>query len=65
MRRGVTQGDSASPMIFNVMVDAVMRAMLELVCGPHESRHGIGLAAGERNLIFYTDDGRIAVRDHI
>ena len=52
-------------MIFNIMVDAVTRATLEVVYGPQEARHGIGWAAGGRNLIFYTDDKRIWGRDHI
>ena len=36
-----------------------------VVCGPHEAQHGMGWAVGERNLIFYADDGRIVRRDHI
>ena len=32
--RGVTQGDPAYPMVFNIVVDAVARAVLEVVCGP-------------------------------
>ena len=32
--RGVTQGHPAFPMIFNIFVDAVVRATLEVVCGP-------------------------------
>ena len=32
--RGVTQVDPASPMIFNIVVDAVVRATLEVVCAP-------------------------------
>ena len=63
--RGVTQGDPASPMIFNTVVDAVVRAVLGVVCGPHEARNGMGWASGERNLVFYADDGRIVGRDHI
>ena len=39
---GVTQGDPASPMIFNIMVDAVLRATLEVFCGPQEARHRMG-----------------------
>ena len=49
-------------MIFNIVVDEVVRAVLELVCGPHEAWHGMGWVAGERNLVFYADDGRIAGR---
>ena len=47
------------------MVDAVVRATLEVVCSPHEARHGMGWAAGERNLVFYAEDGGIGGRDHI
>ena len=63
--RGVTQGYHYSPMIFNIVVDAVVRETLEVVCVPQKVRHGMGWAAGERNLIFYADEGRIAWRDHI
>ena len=63
--RGFMQGDPASPMILNIVVDAVVREMLEIVCIPQEARHGMGWAAGECNLIFYADDGRISGRDHI
>ena len=37
--------------------------MLEEVCGPLEDRHGMGWAEGERDIIFYTDYGRISGRD--
>ena len=62
---GVTQGDPASPMIFNTVVDVVVRAVLEVVYGPQEARYGTGWAAGEHNLGFYADDWRISGRDHI
>ena len=61
--RGVTQGNHTSPMIFNILVDAVVRAVLAVVCGPQEAQHGMGWAVGERNLVFYKDDRLIAVRD--
>ena len=63
--RGIMQGDPTSLMIFNIVVDAVMRAVLEVVCGPQEAQNGMGWAAGERNLVFFTDERRIAGRDHI
>ena len=63
--RGLTKGDPASTMIFNIVVDAVVRAVLDMVCGPQEAQHGLGWAAGERNLIFYADSGRIAGKDHL
>ena len=51
-------------MIFNIVVDAVLQAVLNVVCGPQEAQHGLGWAAGEMNVIFYANDGRIAGRDH-
>ena len=55
--RGVTKGEPAYSMIFNIVVDLGVRAFLEVVCGPQEARHGMGWAAGECNLVFYADDG--------
>ena len=36
----VMQGDPTYPMIFNIVVYAVVRAVLEAVCGPQEVRCG-------------------------
>ena len=63
--RVFTQGDPNYPMILNIVVDAVARATLEVVCGPQEARHGIEWATGNWNLIFYADDESIGGRDHI
>ena len=63
--RGFTHGDTSSPMIFNIVVDVVVRATLEVVCGPQEARHGMGWAAGDHNLIFYVGNRSIGGRDHI
>ena len=63
-RRGVTQGDPISPMIFNIVVDAVVREVLGVVCGTQEAQHGLGWEAGDRNLVFYTNNDRLAGRDH-
>ena len=52
-------------MIFNIVLDMVVRADLEVVCGPQEARHWTGWDAGERNLIFYADGRRIGGKDHI
>ena len=61
---GVTQSNPASLMIFNIVVDAVVQAVLGVVYIPQESKHGIGWVAGKRNLVFYVDYDRIAWRDH-
>ena len=50
--RGVTQGDPASPIIFNLVVDMVLQAVLEEVCSPQEAQHGMGWEVGENNLFF-------------
>ena len=63
--RGVTHCDSASPMIFNIIVYVVVRVVLGVFCGPQEARHGTVWVAGELNLVFYKYDGQIAVRDYI
>ena len=63
--KGVMQGDPVSTMIFNILVNAVVRAVLVVVCGPQEAQNGMGWTAGERNMVFYADDRQISVRDHI
>ena len=65
MEKGVTQGETVSPTIFNIMVDTVVRAVLLEVCIPQEAHHGFGWAAGEHSIFFYADDGRIAGRNQI
>ena len=62
--RGLTQGEPTPPMIFNIVVDAVVRAVLNLVYSPQEAHHGTGWTAGETNLVFYADAGRIAGWDN-
>ena len=62
--RVLMQRDPHSPIIFNIVVDAVVWAVLYVVCGPHEAKHGLGWEAGERNVIFYADDDTIAGQDH-
>ena len=52
MEIGVTQGDSVSLTILNIVVDAVVRADLLEVCGTQESQHGFGWATGEHNVRF-------------
>ena len=50
--RGLMQTDPVSPMIFNIVMDAVVRALFDVVCGPQEAQNGLGWASGERNLVF-------------
>ena len=48
--RGVTQGDPISLIIFNIVVDVVVREDLLEVYGPQEARHEFGWAAGDHNI---------------
>ena len=40
--RGLNQGEPASPMIFNIVVDAVVRSDLDVLCVTQEAQHGLG-----------------------
>ena len=62
--KGMTLGDPPSTMIFNIVVDVVVREVLDVVCGPQEAQHGLGWVSGEKNMVFYAKDGRIAGQDH-
>ena len=42
----------------------MVRAVLEEVCSLQEAQHGTGWVAGEINIVFYVDDGRIAGHDY-
>ena len=39
-------------MIFNIVVDAVIRAVLDVVCVPKEPKHRLAWLTGERDNIF-------------
>ena len=62
--RGVTQGNPFPSTIFNIVVDVVVILVLDVVCGPQGAHHGLSWADGGRNLVFYSNDGRISGRDH-
>ena len=63
--RGVTQFEHTSFMIFNIIVDKVVQALLDVVYGPQEAQHGLRWEARKCNLTFYADSVRIAERDHV
>ena len=42
----------------------MVRAVVDVVCEPQEDQHGLGWSAGERNLFFCANYGRIAGRYH-
>ena len=48
--RGVTQGDLFYPALFNIIVDAVVRATLQEICVTQDSQHGFGWSAVEHNI---------------
>ncbi len=61
--RGVTQGDVISPIIFNVVADAVVRYWLSLVCEDgRDTNVGFQVRVQEKQVLFYADDGYIASR---
>ena len=61
----MTQGDLVLPKLFNIIVDAVVRATLQEICVPQEAQHGFWCLAGEHNICFYEDDGLIERQDTI
>jgi hypothetical protein len=64
-KRGVTQGGLLSSLIFNVCVDAVVRAWLHQMLGEEAARDGLGDRVAEILVAFYVDDGLIASRDPV
>ena len=52
MEIGVTQGGPVSPTIFNIILDAMVRAVIMKVCGPQEAHHSFGCLTGEHNFFF-------------
>ena len=60
----MTQGAPASPTIFNIVIDTVVQAILEVVCRPQEAQNGMENAVGERNLVLYADDARLVGQEH-
>ena len=61
--RGVTQVDPTYPIIFDIVMVALARSVLDVVCSPQEAQYRLGWAAGKINLVFYADNGRIAGED--
>ena len=51
-------------MIFNIVVDAMVQEVLDVVFGTQEAQHFMVWASGDRNFVFYAYYGRIAGRDH-
>jgi hypothetical protein len=62
--RGLTQGDPLSPTIFNVVVDAIIRAWLASLDDGAETTEGFGHNVFDKIACFYADDGMIGARDN-
>ena len=54
--RGVTQGDTISPTIFNMVVDAVIHYWVTLVAGEESGSYGFGRAVQWMEDFFNADD---------
>ena len=61
--RGVTQGDSLSPTIFNVVVDAVFRHWVQGILEEAEARGELGQDGRHQAALFYADDGMVTLSD--
>ena len=61
--RDVTQGDPLPPTIFNVVVDAVLQNWVTVMTESAEERGGRGQEGRHQNLLFYVDDGMVALSD--
>ena len=55
----MTQGYPVPTTILNIVVDAVLRAMLMEVRVPQESQDGLEWGTGEQEIMFYSDNGHI------
>ena len=56
----MTKEDPISPTLSNIIVDAVVRAILWEICGLQNDQNGFGWSAGEHNICFYANYRRIA-----
>jgi retron-type reverse transcriptase len=60
----VTQGGPLSSLIFNVVVDAVVREWLRWTLDNKATRDGLTLAQSATRMVsFYVDDGVLSARD--
>ena len=52
----IMQVNPASPMIFNIVVGVVVRAILEEVCRTQKVNHKMGWVVRKSNIVLYADD---------
>ena len=55
------QGDPLSPIIFNVVVDVVVRNWLKVMVDVAEEWGVCGQEGRHHNSLFYADDGMVAI----
>ena len=58
--QGVTQGDPLSTMIFNVVLDVVVRHCLLLMVEEEDGPEFLGMEIHRKESLFYTDIGLIS-----
>ena len=57
----MTQGDSLSPTIFNMVVDEVVRQWVTVMVDGAEERGECGKEGRHQNALFYTDNDMVAL----
>jgi hypothetical protein len=63
--RGVAQGDTVSPTIFNIVVDAIIRHWLNLILDDGSEVIGFCQTVREQLVLFYADDRLLASRNQL
>ncbi len=64
--RGVTQGGSLSSLLFNVVVDAVVREWCHRILDKKATRDGLTMAQSTTQMVsFYVDGGVLSARDPV
>ena len=58
---GVTQGDTPSPTIFNVVVYAIICYLVMVLAPTDDGTYGLGLLIQYLAAYFYADDGLVAL----
>ena len=64
-KRGVAQGNLVFPMIFNIVVYAVVWEVLPEIFGPQEAHQSFGWLERKHNICFYDDEGEIVGQNPI
>ena len=65
MDRVVNQRVPVEPIVFNIVVDAVVRIFLMEFCGLKEAHHGMVWSVGGPNIVFFVDNVHIAGQNSV